>query len=506
MLPNWASRSSSRRVILLKRRPRHQVSPEVSYTALVREFDENLEVTLSGGGYRASAFGLGTLLYLAHSDLRRQVVSISSVSGGSITNGFVAQECDFAGTDVDDFKKIASRLVHKISGEGFGKYSGFWLVSRFYLGFLIVSLAPIVFWYTSIVVRRETGTELAVAGFVGLSWLVAGLSRGEVVRVWMSRHFFPGKPTLGSLSEKTVDHVFCATDLGNSQPFFFSTKGGGRLYSERHGLRTRGDVGLEWAVSASAAFPPLIPPMRLGLTGPRRRPYVYLSDGGVWNNLGTDWSRLIRSLPALLWQERAVGGVLLIANASRPEQGAELWKLKIPLISFFLTIIRVMIVMVNSTVAGRSDDVERTARARMLNNPGRWEFGKGAGGSTAIVSGQSEESDPPLTVLVEVSRQPGQTAQVYRSIGGLEQWRKKVDEYLRDLGESLSEELEEILKGTDVPTTLDNIRPEDALRLVVLGYWNTRETLAVAFANHTPPPMPPLEWFKDLLTDQPRTS
>jgi len=34
---------------------------------------------------------------------------------------------------------------------------------------------------------------------------------------------------------------------------------------------------------------------------------------------------------------------------------------------------------------------------------------------------------------------------------------------------------------------------------IVLGYLITRETLAVIFANHNPPAIPPREWFEDLL-------
>jgi NTE family protein len=43
-----------------------------------------LGVALSGGGFRATVYGLGALLYLVDSGLNKQVTSISSVSGGSI--------------------------------------------------------------------------------------------------------------------------------------------------------------------------------------------------------------------------------------------------------------------------------------------------------------------------------------------------------------------------------------------------------------------------------------
>jgi hypothetical protein len=51
----------------------------------------SLSVALSGGGHRASLFGLGVLLYLADVGRNNDVTSIASVSGGSITNGYLAQ-------------------------------------------------------------------------------------------------------------------------------------------------------------------------------------------------------------------------------------------------------------------------------------------------------------------------------------------------------------------------------------------------------------------------------
>ena len=51
----------------------------------------SVAVALSGGGDRAAIFGLGVLLYLVDAAKNREVTSISSVSGGSITKGIVGQ-------------------------------------------------------------------------------------------------------------------------------------------------------------------------------------------------------------------------------------------------------------------------------------------------------------------------------------------------------------------------------------------------------------------------------
>lgn len=54
-----------------------------------------LAVSLSGGGYRAAAFHLGTLRFLNHVDLLRDVVGLSTVSGGTICGmAWVVSELD----------------------------------------------------------------------------------------------------------------------------------------------------------------------------------------------------------------------------------------------------------------------------------------------------------------------------------------------------------------------------------------------------------------------------
>src|SRR5215207_9445548 len=78
-------------------------------------FPWKLEVALSGGGHRAAAYALGALLYLVHANLNKQVRNIASVSGASITNAFVASQCDFQAVKIDEFKIIASKLIQKIA-------------------------------------------------------------------------------------------------------------------------------------------------------------------------------------------------------------------------------------------------------------------------------------------------------------------------------------------------------------------------------------------------------
>src|SRR5688572_7703712 len=456
-------------------------------------FREDLEVAISGGGLRAAAFGLGVLLYLADSGLNKRVTTITSVSGGSITNGFVATECDFrALTGADEFRRVAAaRLAQIISGRG--RFRGFWLASRPYLALLVGTGLALFVWFTVLIVpllaltiwrtelRPVSLREMAMFVIAAAVWGLAALLRGEVVLLWLSRTFFPGKGlTLGSRSDRSIDHVFCATDLTTSGPLFLSTKGGGRVFSERYGRGQGTDVPMTVAVGASAALPPWIPALRFALDGRRftaseRVPrYVYLSDGGVWNNLGTDWSRLRAKILSaeIEWIERTApgdrsstvmrsiescpaGGVLLIANASKPENIRRLWALKIPVLSFIVTLSRAVNVTVNSTVVARSADLERTARMRMLNDPDRWQLEEEAPRPRVAVWGEGRETDPPVAVAVEMSRNPGETARAYSMIGGLAQWARKPGEYLEQLDGCLQDLKPLLAANRTIPTTFN---------------------------------------------------
>src|SRR5260370_29752440 len=78
---------------------------------------ESIGVALSGGGHRATIFGLGALLYLVDAGLNRSVQSITSVSGGSILNGFLGLlEKPFNAQSPAEFEEHASRLAYQIAG------------------------------------------------------------------------------------------------------------------------------------------------------------------------------------------------------------------------------------------------------------------------------------------------------------------------------------------------------------------------------------------------------
>src|SRR5260370_41092166 len=80
---------------------------------------KTIGLCLSGGGHRASLFSLGALLYLVDAGRNQDVRVISSVSGGSLTNDFLAtQPSSFSSPwERAQFDARAARFAKSIAGK-----------------------------------------------------------------------------------------------------------------------------------------------------------------------------------------------------------------------------------------------------------------------------------------------------------------------------------------------------------------------------------------------------
>src|SRR6266542_3342500 len=133
-------------------------------------------VSLSGGGHRASLFGLGALLYLVDAGKNREVTSIASVSGGSLTNAFVAQTMDFRQVTPEQFeeamKPFATQLARK------GTFQGRYLTPRYLLLLGTTLLATGAVWFIPGARWTRFLIHLGVVfawGAVVMSWMFATL-------------------------------------------------------------------------------------------------------------------------------------------------------------------------------------------------------------------------------------------------------------------------------------------------------------------------------------------
>lgn len=217
---------------------------------------DGIALCLSGGGYRAMVFHVGVLWRLNETKLLSKLERISTVSGGSITAGVLAQrwsELNFVDGVAQDF------------------------VDAF--------VAP---------VRRMAGTGVDI-GAVVLGSLLPGRISDRVAKAYR-KHLF-GDATLQDLPDEPR-FVFNATNLESGVLFRFSKP---YLGDYRVGRILNPDIPLAKAVAASSAFPPVLSPCVLDLkgkqwktdegndlTGPEYRGEIKLSDGGVYDNLGLE--------------------------------------------------------------------------------------------------------------------------------------------------------------------------------------------------------------------------
>jgi NTE family protein len=217
---------------------------------------------LSGGGYRAMLFHVGSLWRLNEAGYLRKIARISSVSGGSIAAGLLALHWDsLAFGDAG----VATNFEPEV-------------------------VAPLRAF------ARRTVDVRAV--------LLGALTPGLTINTQLTRSYRTlfGGATLTDLPQNP-EFVFDATSLQSGDLWRFSSRVEGDW---RVGTRRAPDTHLASVVAASSAFPPILSPARFsfpsGALEPgndpevSRPPYttrVVLADGGVYDNLGLEavWTR-----------------------------------------------------------------------------------------------------------------------------------------------------------------------------------------------------------------------
>jgi NTE family protein len=228
----------------------------------LRTPEDGIALCLSGGGYRAMLFHLGALWRLNEFGYLSRIARISSVSGGSITAGALA--------------KNWSQLNFDSGGVG--------------RGFAPAVLDPI---------REMAGRTIDLWAIL-LGILLPGSIGDRYVGAF--RRLLLGKSTLQDLPD-LPRFVFNATNLQSAVLWRFAKP---YMRDYRVGEIRNPTLELARAVAASGAFPPLMSPVILKLDAAaytpgsgqdlQRPPFttrVFLSDGGVYDNLGleTAWKR-----------------------------------------------------------------------------------------------------------------------------------------------------------------------------------------------------------------------
>ena len=253
---------------------------------LPRLYDD-IGLALSGGGSRAVAFHLGTLRALEDLGLLDEVSVVSGVSGGSVMTGLLGYtESPF--NEIDN--KTTAFLQRGLVWSAIGKLLHPARLIQVLLAFVVVTLPSIALKLT------VSALLFAIAILPGSAKVNAYLSRLRwPIPRWYSRTHvmrdtiadLVGSHQCDAPTRQNKAIVFNACELRTTTAFRMSNTMFG---SWRFGWSEASNLSVAEAVTASAAFPPLLPPFdwtrdftKNDLTRQQR---VLITDGGVFDNIG----------------------------------------------------------------------------------------------------------------------------------------------------------------------------------------------------------------------------
>lgn len=230
---------------------------------------KRIGLALSGGGYRAAAYHIGTLRALHKLNILDKVDVISSVSGGSITAAYYVlnKHKGYAAFE----KLFIKKLQHNV----------LWIA---FIGLLLVIA-------TIFAIVRFSPEGYVVATFIGsivlllLAWYNV-LPVSKYIECAYSLLFFKGAK-LDSLPETPILAVN-STDLSTGNQFTFSQD---RMscypYKNKTEFNTCG-FSLSRAVMASSCIPQIFSPIKIGKMYRKGLSFKQplLVDGGLYDNQG----------------------------------------------------------------------------------------------------------------------------------------------------------------------------------------------------------------------------
>jgi predicted acylesterase/phospholipase RssA len=376
------------------------------------------------------------------------VGSIASVSGGSLTNGYVAQEVDYSTATADQVSAVAAALMQQI-----GRRGTLWAAwtTWAYLAVLLLNVAAlVVVWLPWLPLDLDFRLVLFAVGVLAFTAIVP-------MRSWVCARSFGrtlysrGRRRRTKLREihSTVEHVICAADLHAGEHVYFS---GGFVCAWRFGWGEPGDLALHDAVQASAAYPVGLPARWFKTSRHRfRNPgderaadsaHMVLVDGGVYDNLGDEWAQEARRRN----RDWGVGvhepDVLIVVNASAPMDWNALRSLRTPTLGGFLTVKRDIDVLYDTTTSTRR----------------RWLY------DTFGPEGHLRGA------IVQISQSPGRVAKRFADREEEDEFTQRAEDVLSRLSKADESWDEIVALNRSVKTTLRKVGPANAARLVRHGY------------------------------------
>ncbi len=174
---------------------------------------KSLGVALSGGGHRATLWGLGALLYLVDAGKGPDIACVSSVSGGSLANAWVGLRVGLHSVTPAELRKEARPVAVAAATGG------------------TVWAAPLTFAYlalVAVILVAAIALSFPLEGWtLATTWIAALLAVGWPAqqRAWVSAKAFDRVLFKGALLADLragVDHVICSCDVQSAEQVYFS--------------------------------------------------------------------------------------------------------------------------------------------------------------------------------------------------------------------------------------------------------------------------------------------
>lgn len=251
--------------------------------------DPAIGLALSGGGSRAIAFHLGCLRALHDLGILQRIKVLSTVSGGTVIGAlYAASNEPFPAFEARVRRVLERGLAWPTIRTAFATTEGL----KALLCFALLAIANSLFfavtkllWLTSFMLppARRSGWQFA-------GWHLPFrrfASRTTIFRRAIDDELFKGA-SLKEFKREGPLLIINAAELRTGSAFYFTSADSG---SWRLGRLARNHVPIAHAVTASAAYPMLLPALDQELPfdkrdGSRRVERVTLTDGGVYDNLG----------------------------------------------------------------------------------------------------------------------------------------------------------------------------------------------------------------------------
>ncbi len=240
-------------------------------TQVEEKQDITLALALSGGGYRATLFALGSLWRLNELGMLGKFKRITGVSGGSILLGFLAlhwNELDFDETGrAKNYERLIAEPIQKFCSKNLDVMAG------------VKGLFSL---------RKTIGDEVAEA--------------------YNQRLFFNKPLQMIPHGESVPEFIFYATNYDTGSSVRITRD---EVYDYKTGAASSEGITIATAVGASSAFPPLFSPVVIDSSDWQWKKTKYadlydvadfhkrlvLCDGGLYDNLGLEaiWKKRRRS-------------------------------------------------------------------------------------------------------------------------------------------------------------------------------------------------------------------